>query len=279
MNNAQYSHTAGVFLHWRNDIYNLREHTPNFISITIPSRLVVFAWEYAKNQSFELKKRIGNSMNYFSCIESIFVNKLAELAYVMNAGFSKEDILHGESPIHLNYRGKDERFCISGDQYFQGEVEVVIAGSKKYCYPTVKRYSSKPQSVIYIDAIPITNQSKDFSRINIVNNTIKVTLIGIAAPDDMNRYQDQRRFLGYSNVHTAFVGLQCLRPVIKQEHQKNESASIPSFVSAIANATNNDIIKSVQSIRDEIVRSTETKPVGIIDYDALFHGFLEENTN
>ena len=106
MSGALINHATDVFATWKNDICNLNHRQTKFVSVNIPARLIVFAWEYAKLQASELKQRIGNSINYFSCVENIFVNKLAELGYVLYIGFSKEDILHGQSPVKLNYKGK-----------------------------------------------------------------------------------------------------------------------------------------------------------------------------
>lgn len=277
MEAMQLSHTANVFANWKGDICKLQKNTSQFISVNISSRLIVFAWEYAKHQASELKNRIGNSGNYFVCVENIFVNKLAELAYVLNMGFSKEDVLHGHSPVRLNYKGKDERFCIAGNDYIQNDKPLTIAGSKKFCYPTIRRRNQNPQLIIYIDAKPILGQAKDFARINIINNKIKVTMIGVAKAEDMNIYQDQKCFLGYSNVHTAFTGLRRLSPIAIQPVKDGDNSFIPTFVSSIATATNEEINKMVQSIHNEIVRATDIRPVGIIDYDALFNGFLNEH--
>ena len=275
MSGALINHATDVFATWKNDICNLNHRQTKFVSVNIPARLIVFAWEYAKLQASELKQRIGNSINYFSCVENIFVNKLAELGYVLYIGFSKEDILHGQSPVKLNYKGKDERFCIAGSCYKQNDLPLTISGAKRFCYPTIRRRSVSPQTIIYIDANPISIENKNFSRINIVNNTIKITIIGIANAEDMNLFQDQKRFLGYSNAHTAFTGLKNLTPVSKGSADLDAAMFIPSFVSSIANATNDSINKTVQNINKEITRATDVRPVGIIDYEKLFESVLK----
>ena len=275
MNSAITNHATDIFTIWKNDICKLNHRQFNFVSINIPSRLIVFAWEYAKLQTAELKQRIGNSINYFACVESVFVNKLAEIGYVLYMGFSKEDILHGRSPVRLDYKGKDERFCIAGSIYKQNDLPLTISGSKRFCYPTIKRRSTAPQTIIYVDANPIVAENKNFSRINIVDNKIKITIIGIANVEDMNVFQDQKRFLGYSNAHTAFIGLKKLTPVSKSIADIDNTMFIPSFVSSIASATSNSINHIVQEINKEIVRATDVRPVGIIDYEKLFENVLK----
>ena len=82
------------------------------ISLFIPSKLIVFAWTYANYQTYELKNRLGATIKFMECLESIFVNKLAQIALAMYYGYSDDDILKGNSFVGLDYTSKDERFFV-----------------------------------------------------------------------------------------------------------------------------------------------------------------------
>lgn len=263
-----------IFNRWTQDIVSGLNHTAKPINIWLSSRAIVFAWDYAKLQALEIKNRVGNTFDYFAVIESVFINKIAEIAYARMVGYSEDAIFIGKSPVSLNYKGKDERVYIENASYYNGKYPILISGSKKYAYPIIKRRNSMSQAIIYVDASCKRTIDGAVSHIRIDDGKLKVTILGYVIPEDMNIYQDQKLLMGYSNAFTAFTGFRQLRILNEPSEKNQQQAFIPSYIRNIINDSANDIQEKILQIKKELMQESKEPTNTVIDYQKLFGKFV-----
>lgn len=242
--------------------------------ITIPSRLIVFAFQYAKLQTAELRRHIGSGIRSDEAMESIFANKLAEIGYALHLGYSQDSVLNGQSPVSLQYKAKDERVFIQGSYRSANGASLLINGTKKYCYPIININNRKDQAIIYLDAV--FSSDHQISALHLQDGSIKATILGVADSRRMNSNQDKTVFMGYSNIYTAFTGFRDLtalpshgaRPCVQPQ-------SIPVFVSAIIKYNKEEIrqqIEKVQGFSERLIVVNASKE---IDYENLFKNIFK----
>lgn len=255
---------------WMHDIRLKNVNNVQPISFFVSAKLIIFAWTYATYQTSELKNRLGSSVKFFDTVEAIFCNKLAQIALAIYMGFTDDDIFDGKTFVTLDPSSKDERFSCS-DQLYYNERLLTVSGTKKYLYPTIKKYTNDAQLFVYIDAVRYISDSTPLPRLNIKDNFIKVTLLGCANKFDLRDYQDQSKFLGYSKSHTSFVGLTILKPVENITYS-NRHYIVPQYVKEIK--CSNDLEAKLNSIVDTIKSYSEVKPIQKLDYHKLFNGMI-----
>jgi hypothetical protein len=255
---------------WINDIKqkNINGVVPQ--SIFVPSKLIVFAWTYATYQTYELKNRLGSSIKFIECLESIFVNKLAQIALAIYYGYNDDDILKGKTFVSLDYSSKDERFFVDMQAYAHNKL-INVSGTKKFAYPIANKHPNDGQLIIYIDGVRLVAQNRSIARLNIKDGMIKATILGYATKTDLKLNQDQSKFMGYSNMHTAFTGFDILKSVDDVTVTKKQY-QVPEYVTELVCYDN--IEQKLENIMNSIKASTETKPIVKIDYKSLFDGFI-----
>lgn len=265
--------SKSVFDSWISDI---RKSSLSLVkgSIIIPEKLIVFAWKYASIQTYELKDRFGGSIHFINSVESIFINKLSELAYVIGLGYTETQILTGKSPVVLDPGSKDERVVIDSKYICANKEIFCISGSKKYTYPTVSKHLTTNQMIVYIDAIRISSFKRDYAHINFVDNKIKATVLGIADKNDIPSSIDQSKYLGYSNIYSSFVKFDRLLDIpaiIKKTHNQ----TIPEFVNYVYKMKRDDVDSTMIEIKNSLNFAIENNSVSIIDYSKLFDPILK----
>ena len=241
-------------------------------SMFVPGKLIVFAYEYAIQQSNELKNRFGSSVNQEEANESIFVNKISEIGYAMMLGYTQDSILNGRSPVSLDYRAKDERVFIDAKYASDYKRKLLISGTKKFSFPVIHIKNVSDQAIIYVDAE--YNKTSDTSNIKIDNGSIKVTAIGLATPDFLNENQSKRFYMGYSNIYTSlncFVGL---FPFPSTANGQIQTSVVPKHVVSIIKSNQQDIDIKLSEIQKFFSRSASVHVMKKIDYAALFAGFI-----
>lgn len=267
------NHIKNVFDNWTTDIREQNVNGVKPISLYIPAKLIVFAWSYATYQTYDLKNRLGN-LNFVTSLESIFINKIAQIAYALYCGYSDDDILTGKSFVDPNPESKDERFFVDTLLY-NGNKPVVISGTKKFNYPFVKKNPNEGQLFIYVDAARYTYNKSYISRLNIQNNSLKVTLLGFANKTDIRLNQDQKKLLDYSNIYSAFTGFSILKSVDNVTYVKKQYV-VPKFVNELICC--GEIDKKLTDIVNYIKSVNDNKPIVKVNYSALFDPILNEKS-
>lgn len=270
MSNIFETNTSNIMNSWMRDIRLKNINNVQPISFFVSAKLIIFAWTYATYQTNELKNRLGSSVKFFDAVESIFCNKLAQIAMALYLGFTDDDIFDGKTFITLDPSSKDERFACA-DQLYYNDRLLTVSGTKKYLYPTIKKYTNDSQLFVYIDAVRYVSDSTPLPRLNIKDNFIKVTLIGCANKFDLRDNQDQSKFLGYSKSHTSFTGLNILKPVEGITFGTRQYI-VPQYVKEIK--CSNDLKIKLDNIIETIKSYSEVKPIQKIDYHKLFRGMI-----
>ena len=245
-------------------------------TVMIGPRLIVYAWTYANHQINEVKNRFGNSINMLYGMSNIFVNKVAEIAIVLNSGYTEEDIFNGNSPISHEYISKDERDFIEQECKDTAGNKILISGYKKYTYPTVLNNNYDNQVIVYIDAKKLNTKEFHQSLIHIENNQIKVTILGVATKACILANRDQNKIQRYTNVYSAFTGFDQLVNVPKLIFACTQH-DVPEYVETIANMSTCDIENSVQDIAKQFSMQPEQKVVSKINYADLFDPILKKS--
>lgn len=249
---------------WIKDIKKKNLNKTEPINIMIPAKLIVFAWSYSTYQTHELKSRYGN-INFVTCLEQVFMNKLAEIALALYFGYHDGDILDGNSFVRLDPSSSDERY-VSTLQLYSGNKPISVSGAKKFLYPTIDKYPAFGQCFVYIDAARYRCGNEVLSRINIQNNSIKATIIGFASKTDLKANQEQNLLLEYSNKHSAFTGFELLKNVNLLIHN-HKRYSVPKYVEELQCC---DLDEKLNTIITYIKNNTDSKPISYIDYASLF---------
>lgn len=270
MPNIFENHTKNVFDSWVIDIKQTNKNGVSPISIYVSAKLIVFAWAYATYQTYDLKNRIGN-INFTNCIESIFVNKISQIAFALYSGYSDDDIMLGKSFVDPNPESKDERYFINMYLY-SGNKPLLISGTKKYNYPTVKKIPTEGQLIIYVDANRYTYNKSYISRLNIQNNGIKVTLLGYANKTDIRLNQDQKKLLEYSTTRSAYTGLSIVKDISSIDFVKKQF-NPPDFSKELICCS--DIDKKLNDIINYIKSVNDNKPIIKINYSELFDPIIK----
>ena len=258
-----------VYESWVKDIKKKNLNKTEPINIMIPAKLIIFAWSYATYQTHELKSRYGN-INFITCLEQVFINKLSEIALALHFGYHDEDILTGNSFVRLDPSSSDERYT-STVQFYNGNKPISVSGTKKFLYPTIDKYPSFGQCFIYIDAVRYRCGNEIVSRLNIQNNSIKATIIGFASKTDLRANQEQNLLLEYSKTHSAFTGFEILRNIDALTHN-NKRYSIPKYVDELKCC---DLDDKLNTIVSHIKNNTDSKPISYIDYSLLFDPIIK----
>lgn len=252
---------------WTDSIKTSNRHIQK--QVIIPSKLIVFAFQYAKLQTAELRRHHGSAIHSDEALESIFVNKLAELGYALYLGYSTDSILNGKSTVSLQYKAKDERVFIQENYKSASGNPLSINGTKKFCYPIININSRKDHLIVYLDAVFAEN--KKVSSLKICNGEIKATILGIADIASMNANQNKSVFMGYSNIYTAFTGFKKLRPaMISGAKPLAVIQTIPSFVSSLIKYNKEKMsieLDEAVEFSERALGATATKE---IDYEGLF---------
>ena len=263
------NHVKDVFDNW---VFDIKEKNVNGfkpVSLYVSAKLIIFAWLYATYQTHDLKNRLGN-INFVTCLESIFLNKIAQIAFALYNGYSDDEILSGHSCIDPHPEGKDERDF--ADMYIHsGHKSIIISGTKRFNYPTVKKNPTEGQLIVYIDANRYIYNKSYISRINIQNNSLKVTILGYVTKTDIRFNQDQKKLLDYSTVKTAYTGLSLAKDFTKLEFYRSEFTQ-PEYAKELACCTNID--KKLQDIISYLKSVNDNKPIVKVDYAALFDPIL-----
>ena len=263
------SHPENVFNTWMKYIKKKNEYSAAPISIMISAKLIVFAWTYATYQAHELKDRLGN-LNIVETTESIFINKLAQIAYAVYNNYSDEDILTGKSCVHLDPSSLDERYNVNMNVYAKGK-PLVLSGTKKFLFPIVPKNCSSGYFFVYIDAVRLHSTQKTITRLNIANGHIKVTLLGYATKTDIKQNQEQEMMLEYSNKLTAFTGFHLIRPTQEVTYIPR-TFNVPKYVEELQCYEN--IESKLETIIQYIKNSHNIQPITQINYAALFDDVL-----
>ena len=264
------NHPEQVFDSWVSDIKKKNEYGVLPINVVVSARLIVFAWAYASYQTYELKNRFGN-INFVSCLEQVFLNKIAQIALALHCGYKENDILSGNSFVHLDPSSHDERYN-SNIKLLSGNKPIVISGTKKFLYPTVDRFPSYGQLFVYIDAARYRSGKEIISRITIKNNELKATILGYGMKTDIRTHQSQNKLLEYSNKHSAFTGFENLRNINDLTYPR-QHFTVPKYVEEIKNSE--QIESKLLDIVTYIKNNTDSKPIVQIDYPLLFDPIIK----
>ena len=259
------AHPEAIFTSWMKQIKKKNEYQSTPISIQVSAKLIVFAWTYATYQAHELKDRLGN-INIVDTTEQVFINKLAQIAIALNQGFTDDDILQGKTFVHLDPSSNDERYVINMSGYVKSK-ELSISGTKKFLYPVVPKNINNGHVFVYVDAVRMKSMHKTITRLNIVNGTIKVTLLGYATKTDIKQNLDQEMMLEYSNRYSAFAGLNLVRPIQDVVYAARQY-NVPKYVEELQ--CYDDINSKIDNIVNYIKNATDVSPIIQIDYKALF---------
>jgi hypothetical protein len=112
---------------------------------------------------------------------------------------------------------------------------------------------------------------KTITRLNIVNGSIKVTLLGYATKTDIRQNMNQEMMLEYSNRYSAFSGLNLVRPIDDVVYAARQY-NVPKYVEELQCYDN--INQKIDSIINYIKNATDVSPIVQIDYKALFDPIL-----
>ena len=208
---------------------------------------------------------MGN-INFVNCLESIFVNKVAQIAFALYNGYSDDDILDGQSFVDLSPEAKDERDFIEMNLHM-GHKHILISGTKRFNYPTVKKNPTEGQLIVYVDANRYTYNKSYISRLNIQNNSLKVTILGYVTKTDIKLNQDQNKLLDYSTVKSAYIGLSLAKDFTSLSFYR-DWCDVPEYVKELKCYSNID--QKLQDIINYLKSVNDNKPIVKIDYSALF---------
>jgi hypothetical protein len=259
------NHVKNVFDNWVIDIKEKNVNGFKPVSLYVSAKLIVFAWAYATYQTHDLKNRLGN-INFVNCLESIFVNKIAQIAFALYHGYSDDDILDGNSFVNLFPEARDERDCVEMNLH-NGHKPVVISGTKRFNYPTVKKNQIEGQLIVYVDANRYIYNKSYISRLNIQNNSLKVTILGYVTKTDIRLNQDQKKLLDYSTIKSAYTGLSLAKDFTTLSFYR-DSCDVPEYVKELKCCTTID--KKLLDIVNYLKSVNDNKPIVKIDYSALF---------
>lgn len=255
---------------WTKDIkIACGENDVMLFSSTIPCKSVLFAWNYAIQQAQDIKRRQSISYNFWATVESIFLNKLAEITFAFYLGYTEPQILSGKSPISLNGTSKNEINFVDAEIHSILEHKILLSGTKKFNYPTTLKRNTHDQVIVYIDAKPVNTRRSESSCINISPDGIKTTIIGLAEKETLNLHQDSTIYKQYSQTYTSFVGLNKLVSVPKVTWKSQNKEIIK--VNLNENTNYSEEMQKIQSI---LLSQFETPTVVTIDYNKLFENMI-----
>jgi hypothetical protein len=260
-----------IFESWIADVKKANIYSTKPISLIIPAKLIVFAWDYATYQTHELKTRF-NSINFNTTIESIFLNKLAQITLAMHFGFLDDAIIAGKTFVGVDPSSKDERYFVDMLMYDNGK-PVKITGTKKFIYPTVDKYPTSGQLFVYIDATRILSGDNIISRIAIQNNAIKATILGYVTKSDIKSHQNQSFLLDYSNKYSSFVGLNVTKPIDSLTFVHKQSI-VPDYMKDLICYDN--IEEKLSDIITQLKSNVDNTTIQTINYKDLFDPIIND---